>query len=306
MNREQTREASARHRTAAVLITILSCFDGGWARAEWISAEMRLMSLTAYGPEIALLLRNENKDVTRRITIEAGVHEAAKCSGARVKDLPWPDPLLESGVIAELQPGAWFVFVHPTRLIWSNRDCEVWAQLKETTDSAIGRGAPLVLREAAVFPERNTPISNRRGEFEITTSVARVKRRSARLVRSTNWDIVQVQIRVANDSENWRDVAVIDRNLACTDDSEGQLLIGPGELPTGMQHGPASMPPSSWLVFTERFQINGDPRHCRVTYKLGEWVGSGEMAHLTGNGIWMHLWSTDLNLNPSVVLDFRY
>lgn len=91
----------------------------------------------------------------------------------------------------------------------------------------------------------------------------------------------------------------------CSTTGEADWIVGPGEPPSGIRHGPAEVAPRSSIVFTDRLRAKGEFGQCRVTLVLGEWIGS-EMSILTGTGEWQRISTMKIALIPQVRVQYLF
>lgn len=251
---------------------------------------------TPYGPDIHGIVENSGA-AAERVRLSTGL--TGPCAVAPRTPM-WVDSRLNRPVEVTLDPGAWFAAANLTGLnsYPGIKACkaefivEVWSGSKWA--EAWRRAHPLA------GSVRTQAGSKDPGTYQVRMNVAEDNYRSSGSDEGRQGRSIQIQVRVENRTEAWRDIALTGRALKCAGESSYDWTLGPGEAPNGLAAGPIQLAPKQWVVFSQRLMGTGNPADCNAEIRLSELIGGTPLS----KGRWQVTASNSIRLKPSV--DAKY
>jgi len=254
----------------AVSGLLLLAFATTGLRAESIDAKLRVVSQSAYGPDVLGFVKNVGTQ-SDNLFITVSFGEDVRCSSPVSMEFPWPDPFLRSGTQVHLDVDGWVIVVRPSQLLWQvPKGCAARLMVLEDVSNDRSVVRQDISGELKAQVRRQIRVSTD-GQYQVTSAVLRMDM-GYEVPRDKDEELLQVQIRIDNRTNDWRDVAIVGRSVSCPEFSRAEWVIGPGDLPQGLQAGPAAVSPTEWIVFTQRLRTRGDVSKCKVSVDLAEWV----------------------------------
>lgn len=236
-----------------------------------VGVEVQVVSQSAHGPEIMAFVRNTGSELEDLLLVVSSGDDPL-CMTPVSKDPPWPDPFLLSNTRVQLEPGAWITLIRPTQLLSRVPDrCVASLEVYNRAGKNLRDTLKAEAKKKLAVPQRRQVRVSAKGSYVTSSAVIAIDFGSS-LRTSADEAIMQVQLQVNNLSSDWRDIAVVNRSVNCSDPARAEWIIGPGELPQGLQAGPAPVLPKRWTVLTQRLRVHGEMSKCRVSFELAEWL----------------------------------
>jgi hypothetical protein len=169
-----------------------------------------------------------------------------------------------------LQPGAWFVLSAPSGfgLRTPLSKCSVHGDIDIANDGASDSMLKLSRAISSSASAKNIPAGA--GSFLVETSVLEETFSHPRFGYEVADRMLQLQVRVQNNSPEGRLVMLSGRDLNCARGTAFAWMLGSEEAISGLSSGPVEIAPGDWTVFSQRLGGTGPPEHCHASISVSE------------------------------------